>query len=870
MDGATTPQGSKPVREDKVLAGAPLVMGHPIVGKHALLDRLGAGAMGSVYLAYQLSVSRLEAVKFLDPQGDASADLVRRFRHEAQAMANLESPNIVKVYDVDSWAGRHYLSMELIDGETISGRVRRSGKLGHAEAATIARDAAFGLATIHDKQIIHRDIKPANILMTARGVVKVSDLGVAKNESADSAMHTGTHTIIGTPQYMAPEQFNGQVTPQSDIYALGLTLRYMVGGYDPVPHGQFTAIMRKVTDGLEHPGELHDNLPDGLAEIMHKATAKEPGDRYEDARAFAAALDAWLREEGGAVDLEKDSPSVLGDRLPAAAYLREIETEAEALREKGSGGIGEAATIVPKTANPIPPTIPGGSAFPQTIPDGGSGAGPGDAGGSSGWGGYGPPGTPGSRPGPIPTPLPAQGRDSGGFPAWMGVLLGLAAVAAVAVGVIVMTGEKSPVGGGTTPALGSGTAMPTAADEAADNGGQPSIAREESTESDEQDTPRDKEQPLVQGDPGGRPKDGSTTGEHEAPVPEGAGTEHAEGPGESVDPGDGAPQETEEERRRVARLAELAEEVNEAKERVRRAESMADPVAAIEALAGVMESLSEAEAEAEELEGSEAEQILSDVKVSRSAAEAAADKVMGRVLSEQPSERAEAMFIDGPELAEQMLGIAEAGSNNTLRVLIGSLQWYPDTEAAEITENAKMRGVLARAHDLAVERGLEGALFHRGEYKRLLGQGSAAYADYRRGYRLDPRCKWRMAFLLLGWESGEGAEIHLADEIRRAGQVIGLPTGTPEERNAAAVSALEKAVRSGSHRASRLLAQELAGKGATRPRAVDLLVDSAASGNSYSIGLLRQWAALKDNQGRAVFTITDEHQRRLRRSGINL
>jgi serine/threonine protein kinase len=845
MNGPVTTQAVIPIRDEPLFRGAPQIRGYPRIGKHVLLDRLGSGAMGSVYLAYRLSVSRLEAVKFLNPKGNASEDLLRRFTHEAQTMANLESTNIVKVYDVEAWSGRHYISMELINGETLHARVRRNGRLPALEAATIARDAALGLAAIHEAKIIHRDIKPANIMMTSRGIVKVSDLGVAKSESPDATDHTGHHTIIGTPQYMAPEQFNGEVSPSSDVYALALTLRFMVAGHDPVQPGEFTRIMRQVIDGLEHPREAHPDMPADLAEIIFRATNREPGLRTPDASAFLADLEGWIRAQGGPADLASISPSSLGSKLPTSDLLRQIKAEAD--RVPGTpGDLANAQTIFP-ASTAVPPTIaPTGAIVPPTIP--------GDPGAASR--------VPTVHSQELVSPVPRPEPRS--LPAWAMILIGAAVLIAGASVVIFLNGQNDWLNRGQARDSADSGGVPRTAPDPISADSAPSDPRTSRENQPDQIRPEQPRDPTTVGDRGGHSGDGARTADIERPEHGGVGGASGPGPGESNNPGDNARTPIEEEKQRAARASDLADRVQRASDEIDRAAQIGDPVNAIASLAGVVGALDRLadEANPEDLSGTPGEHLPAVIRQRRDEAINAADHVMQRTLDAAgPAYETSAMTFVNRHQAEMMLGLAEAGSNNTLRVLIGSLQWYPKSEDAEIDPGNI--DILEKAHDLAVGRGLDRAYYHRGEFRRKQ-QMRSAYLDFAAGQLNDPDCKFRLAYLLLDMEGTTWDDFPQAERDRIARSIGGV--NTPESRIVAAHAKLNEAIQQGSHRARRLLGQVLMNKDIAE--SVELMVQAAIDGNRLAQEQLKAWLDYNRSRGSGIVPITDQHLERLRQHGI--
>jgi serine/threonine-protein kinase len=199
---------------------------------YRVVDRLGSGGMGVVYLAEDVRLGRVVALKFLSPECGRDPEALARFRHEARAASALDHPNICTIYDIGEWSdGRPFITMAYYEGQTVRQRLTR-GPVPLPDALRIARRIADGLSRAHEHGIVHRDIKPANLIVTRDDVVKLVDLGVAK--LADSPSVTQTGASVGTPAYMAPEQVSGgEVDKQSDLWSLGAVLYEMIAGRPP-------------------------------------------------------------------------------------------------------------------------------------------------------------------------------------------------------------------------------------------------------------------------------------------------------------------------------------------------------------------------------------------------------------------------------------------------------------------------------------------------------------------------------------------------------------------------------------------------------------------------------------------------------------
>ena len=201
------------------------------IGGCEIIKKLGEGGMGVVYEAVQSSLNRRVAVKFLAPHISNNKDFVYRFFREAKSAAGINHPNVLQVYNVGEEDNIIYMITELVKGKTLNKIVQEKGKLKEEEALTIVHDIASALIEAEKNDIVHRDLKPDNIMITESNIVKVMDFGLAKNVASSTQHITQTGTIIGTPQYMSPEQIKGEnIDIRSDIYSLGLILFYLVTG----------------------------------------------------------------------------------------------------------------------------------------------------------------------------------------------------------------------------------------------------------------------------------------------------------------------------------------------------------------------------------------------------------------------------------------------------------------------------------------------------------------------------------------------------------------------------------------------------------------------------------------------------------------
>ena len=315
------------------------------IGKYTIVDVLGKGAMGVVYKAWDPFIERTVAVKTIrlelltDENSDGTE--IARFKREAQVAGRINHPNIVAVYDYGEEGGVSYIAMEYVDGRSLKNYFDANEMFPLPTLFRIMQELLSALGHAHEKGVIHRDIKPANIMLTAAGQVKVTDFGIARIESSTM---TQQGSILGTPNYMSPEQFLGQpVDPRSDLYSAGMVLYQLLSG-DKAFSGSITTIMHKVLYTMPAlPSALNVTLPAALDGVVMKAIAKKPQDRFQNARAFADGLEQALRaplpHQG-----DEDSETTLTMENPPSGDHRHTAPEEQIL------------AIAPKPSSPARPT----------------------------------------------------------------------------------------------------------------------------------------------------------------------------------------------------------------------------------------------------------------------------------------------------------------------------------------------------------------------------------------------------------------------------------------------------------------------------------------------------------------------------------
>jgi eukaryotic-like serine/threonine-protein kinase len=272
------------------------VVGEKIAGRYEVEELVGHGGMSSVYKARDSLLERNVALKILHEQYTSDEDFVERFKREARAVAQLQHPNIVTVIDRGEAEDRQFIVFEYIDGENLKELVVRKGRLEVREALEIAIEVARGLAFAHSQGIVHRDVKPQNVLLNGDGRAKVTDFGIARSLDVDGMTQTGT--VLGTSNYIAPEQASGQpVDTPSDVYALGVVVYEMLAGEVPFPGESLVAVaMKHVHEPPPNLLDVRRDVPLRVAAAVDRALEKDPEQRFGSMDAFASELEACLAE----------------------------------------------------------------------------------------------------------------------------------------------------------------------------------------------------------------------------------------------------------------------------------------------------------------------------------------------------------------------------------------------------------------------------------------------------------------------------------------------------------------------------------------------------------------------------------------------
>lgn len=335
---------------------APLEPGQRIGDRYTLVRRLGSGGMADVWLANDEMLERRVAMKFLHERFNQDAQFVERFRREAQAAAGLQHPNVVGVYDRGEAAGRHWIAMEYVEGASLKDLIKRG--LGVGEAVEITRQILAGVRFAHERGIVHRDLKPQNVMVDREGRARVLDFGIAR---AGASEITQTGSVLGTAQYLSPEQAQGlEVGPTSDIYSAGVILYEALTGRVPFDADTPVAVaLKQVSEQPKPPSQLNPEVSRALDAVVLRALAKDPPNRFQTAAEFAQALDA--------AEADPTGETLLGQTqayAPVAAAAG-LGAAGGALAGAALGAPEEAQAAAAGAPAEVPPPAPGEPGGPR-------------------------------------------------------------------------------------------------------------------------------------------------------------------------------------------------------------------------------------------------------------------------------------------------------------------------------------------------------------------------------------------------------------------------------------------------------------------------------------------------------------------------
>ena len=275
-----------------------------MVSHYRIVEKIGAGGMGEVYLAEDTDLKRFVALKFMPAHTASNADMRARFTREARAVAALSHPNIVTIHEVGEFGGRPYFAMEHVVGETLRAVIKQ-GKLTTNQAVRLTMQVCDGLHEAHEAGVVHRDIKPGNIIIDTKGRARILDFGLAMVSGEDKLTKTGS--TLGTAGYMSPEQASGRKTDgRSDLFSLGVVLYEMITGRRPFKGEDEAATLHAVTHESPEPlARFKAEIPDGLQDVVDRALDKDVETRYPTAGAMLADLRRLRRRSSDTVEVTR-------------------------------------------------------------------------------------------------------------------------------------------------------------------------------------------------------------------------------------------------------------------------------------------------------------------------------------------------------------------------------------------------------------------------------------------------------------------------------------------------------------------------------------------------------------------------------------
>jgi tetratricopeptide (TPR) repeat protein len=335
-----------------------LTTGSTFAGKYQIIEELGKGGMGRVYKALDMEVNDKVALKLIKPEVAIDRDMIERFRNELRLARKIRHKNVCQMFDLNSQEGISYITMEYVSGQDLKGLIRQSGRLAVETAVTIAKQVCDGLEEAHRLRVVHRDLKPGNIMVDRDGQARIMDFGIARSLKAKGI--TGAGVMIGTPEYMSPEQVEGkEADERSDIYSLGIILYEMVAGRVPFEGDTpFTIGVKQKSEVPRPPKELNAQIPEDLNRVILKCLEKDKNKRYQSAAELQAELSRIEEGMPTAARIIPKKKAFTSKEITVTVGVKKLVVPAVVLIAVAAAAVVLWRVIPKKKAAPIPTDKP--------------------------------------------------------------------------------------------------------------------------------------------------------------------------------------------------------------------------------------------------------------------------------------------------------------------------------------------------------------------------------------------------------------------------------------------------------------------------------------------------------------------------------
>jgi tetratricopeptide (TPR) repeat protein len=343
--GKAWSQAVSPQKERAAAARADLELGSILGGRYEILALLGQGGMGAVYKARDTDLDRIVALKLIRPELASNTEILRRFKQELILARQVTHKNVIRIFDLGQADGIRFITMDFVEGQDLRALLHEKGKLAPDQAARIMLQICRALEAAHAEGVIHRDLKPQNIMLDANGRVYVMDFGIARSAYLPGMTQTGA--LIGTPEYMSPEQGRGEkLTERSDLFSLGIIFYELLTGKSPYHSDTpLATLWKRMTEKATPPVVVDPTLPQALSDIVVKALEIEPKNRFASAREMAQQLEIWLGPSAESMTIFLPAPRISAYwKWASAALAILLVTAVIAFRVKGP--------LKPKAAHP--------------------------------------------------------------------------------------------------------------------------------------------------------------------------------------------------------------------------------------------------------------------------------------------------------------------------------------------------------------------------------------------------------------------------------------------------------------------------------------------------------------------------------------